>query len=577
MQPLNRKPQLVKPGQRQLPPDVINDLTRALIRQIRGDGSINVQYLDDRIMLSLSNPNPQFPDESLYTKQFVVLQEFDDYLLCTPYAPVSFDGANFAPPTYFQNLLAGNADTIYVAKPFLLQRAPWDQNINGQVNPVILNTDPSVSTANKSVIYKYTSIGYRKAYQAVTGAFFQNEFITPNYFLGDIITAGAVQSPISGPSGEQIEWMDMNTAARSWMGDAAGGTNIPPPTSGGGSNTVTDTITTVINVNKFVFVDNPAPTSYGTPTGIVTLGTSNVAIIDPFFNGTGLDINAENKEIQGQGYNPLGSTPTTPAWLYNTISLPLGAETTDVSGAIHMPTRQAFAIPFKFDEKRTVIGMAFFLNYTGSDPTDLGNPYAGYQFAAMALYPDVSRFSHFPTAPACMTPLMTLNTAGLAPVAVTRWYRLPVIGLGSGQYDPTGATPVSSMTPEPVTLGPGIVWAVVNAGFVPPLGMGLSTGAVDAIIAGYDDIDAMLGCTRNGVDSPTAYSWFANADGFGGLMAGRYSPPSSHIIGPDTGKEDPFNGYGNGASGAPLWASLPYLNKQVNDANYPPALGLIFG
>lgn len=218
------------PGQRSLSASELNTFFNSLPNLITGTKNrINVRKIGNQIAIDLAKDIPFVPPSSLL-KTFVVLEEKDDYLICTPYVYsdnyVQQYDPNLGIAQSIANAKAGldaagpgtGGDevvpiTMLVAKPWMLQRAPWDdqtiklRDVDTQynyINPVDSNPGSRTrSTDNEEVV----------------------EQITPQYFPGDIIVAwktntGLVTSVDDGsgdpPVYVPIIWMDQNVGGREW-------------------------------------------------------------------------------------------------------------------------------------------------------------------------------------------------------------------------------------------------------------------------------------------------------------------------------------------------------------------------
>jgi hypothetical protein len=170
-------PDNFRPGDKALSADDLNKLKEATFRSVTGAG-LSVQKFGDRLAI---RPNDGPSRIALVTQDFVVLDELDDYLLCTTYdypaTPQVYDP--------YLGISSPPESLIYVAKPFDLQLTPWE------------TTNPEYAATP----------------------------INPTYVAGDIIKGvkGATGYTATTPAGvtESITWMDMNTAGRN-----RGGVNI---------------------------------------------------------------------------------------------------------------------------------------------------------------------------------------------------------------------------------------------------------------------------------------------------------------------------------------------------------------
>lgn len=118
------KPHTVKPGQ-EITASLLNRLSAMVDRTLRGAGSVGVQDFGDRVTVTFDDSRPSLPSEANYLQQFVVILELDDLLVC-----VRYDEYRDATRSYYQvysNTLGLDDIAIYyVAKPYALQRTPWD-------------------------------------------------------------------------------------------------------------------------------------------------------------------------------------------------------------------------------------------------------------------------------------------------------------------------------------------------------------------------------------------------------------------------------------------------------------------
>lgn len=119
----------------QLGAKTLNAVKEIIPRLVIGSmGDINVNRFGDRISVGMAQDIPSIPESSLF-RTFVVREEFDDYLACEVYFQAE------EPPQMYDADLGdklqidqyGKDVTIYVAKPYLLQKTPWNgQTIDGQ-------------------------------------------------------------------------------------------------------------------------------------------------------------------------------------------------------------------------------------------------------------------------------------------------------------------------------------------------------------------------------------------------------------------------------------------------------------
>lgn len=201
MPDLNPKPDEFKPGQRQLSAKDLNDVSGALIREIRGDGkTIEVNKFGQRIVISaIDKVVPA--TSTVQVRSFVVRVIRNDYLVCIP-----FTFQEGVPQPHDSTLSASATNFICVAKPRLLQRTPFH--------------GLTVLLDGVSVTYTYqTTVGRR---QANTGSWQEFQRIVPPYFVGDIISArkgttGVTTTVADGSS--SVQWSDVNEAGRAWAAE----------------------------------------------------------------------------------------------------------------------------------------------------------------------------------------------------------------------------------------------------------------------------------------------------------------------------------------------------------------------
>src|SRR6185369_16130053 len=140
MPELDPKPHPFRPG---LPLSArsLNRTLESQFRQFRGNRTAQVADYGDRTVVGVNDRSTILPGAGNYLQQFVVLEEYDDLLLCTPLVlPTSSaplvtpnDGRTAMAPTY--SPLNGLTDPetqqpslarVWVAKPYALQRLPWE-------------------------------------------------------------------------------------------------------------------------------------------------------------------------------------------------------------------------------------------------------------------------------------------------------------------------------------------------------------------------------------------------------------------------------------------------------------------
>lgn len=195
---LPEKPAPLKAGDEQISASQFNRGFQMVPRHVAGAGGTEVEYYGDRMMIRTPKSAPNLPDISAYIATLVVLEELNDCLKCAGFrTPV--DGGGLWTFQEYDATLEATADFVcYVAKPYILQKSPW----NGQ-------------TLNGTTYSAYTLPGERTA---TTGGDAVQELIHPAYFPGDIIKAVKGVTGLYDPDGVLIIWQDENEAARRWQG-----------------------------------------------------------------------------------------------------------------------------------------------------------------------------------------------------------------------------------------------------------------------------------------------------------------------------------------------------------------------
>ena len=192
--------------QRQVTAEQLNRIRELSDRQLRGAGGTDVKDFGDRVTINTPDllPAAPLPDVSNYIAQFVILAEYDDYLACTPYiGKLSADGTHWIPQVYDASLGLGQPQITYIAKPYGLQRTPWD----GQT--VIYDN-------GQTITYNYVSAEKR---YASTGGATTVQTLMPGYAPGLLIFAVPSITGYQDPSGQMILWTDINDGGLFWSSD----------------------------------------------------------------------------------------------------------------------------------------------------------------------------------------------------------------------------------------------------------------------------------------------------------------------------------------------------------------------
>lgn len=177
-------------------------MRRAILRQVRGGDDVDVQYFGDRVVVRGTATGPTLPDVNNYATLFVVLKEYDDYLLCTPYQIPLTSDLSWEPPLYDKNRGSDriqNPVTAHVAKPYALQKTPWHNR--------------TVSGGGKTLTFSYPNANRRNVTDSDGNTYPQE--LEP-YWPGDVITAVQLPMGYKDPDGLPVVWLDLNSAGRSW-------------------------------------------------------------------------------------------------------------------------------------------------------------------------------------------------------------------------------------------------------------------------------------------------------------------------------------------------------------------------
>jgi hypothetical protein len=173
----------------------VNQIIKGGRRQISGPG---VQEYGDRVIVAPPTP---FSEKGLrqphsdFSQKFVVLNIYDDYLLCKVIEYGVAASGWWAPYSYQEVSAEPSHKFVYVAKPDEIRRSFWDGktiNVNGE-----------------TVTYAHVSEGVRTA-NGVT------ETLTQPYYLGCVITGAKGFSSANDNNDKPIDWTDANTAGRHW-------------------------------------------------------------------------------------------------------------------------------------------------------------------------------------------------------------------------------------------------------------------------------------------------------------------------------------------------------------------------
>jgi hypothetical protein len=264
---LPEKPPDFMPDEWAISAGALNKMIAAITRQFFGGKNVEVQYFGDRVRIGSKFDVPFRRDVAEYLCQFIVLEEFDDYLKCMPYV-IPVDTNSLLGHGVWQPYLLGNIHNhpiqgqnatvivdlsetipIYVAKPYALQKTPW-QFTNDQNSAFHSYTPPPSGTDDEDDVrdywtpyswhrgLKYTSRNRREVRLEPSVDARQDEvdkqIVNPPYIRNELIDARIGATSYYDPNGVPIAWTDINTAGRTWQSEhqqyyAFRVSNLPPP------------------------------------------------------------------------------------------------------------------------------------------------------------------------------------------------------------------------------------------------------------------------------------------------------------------------------------------------------------
>lgn len=204
---LGPKPYQFKPNQ-ELNAGVLNKLMALVDRSVRGESSVLVQDYGDRVTLTFNDTSPSLPATSNYLQQFVVLGELDDLLICCPFEFYRNNKLVY-PQVYSAALDQDSIPIVYVAKPYILQRTPWDGQdiiLGGFKSTSPLHSTTYAGNFTKYAVFYNVGIGQRQIYAA-------------SYYD----TVGALSIPTEVGVTYLFECWGGGAGGSSTMGDGGGG------------------------------------------------------------------------------------------------------------------------------------------------------------------------------------------------------------------------------------------------------------------------------------------------------------------------------------------------------------------
>lgn len=200
----NPKSEPFKPGMDAIPVGALNRLRDGMPRQLRGGGSVEVEAMGDRLIVRDRGDQRGVPDHGNYYAQFVVRQELDDCLLCTPFVqPVDGTSGMWEQHEYDPAFVGNGTMFVYVAKPFYLRKTPWD------------GKTVTVAGDDLDIAYHATNVGERTITDP--DGVVQTQKISPPYLQGDVIWALRGMTGVVSPGGVPAVWVDVNGASRQWV------------------------------------------------------------------------------------------------------------------------------------------------------------------------------------------------------------------------------------------------------------------------------------------------------------------------------------------------------------------------
>lgn len=179
-------------------------------RQILGGAGIQSHQFGDRLLISANEPFHSAA--GLQTREFVVKEEKDDYLICYPYCP-AWTGTNKTV-----------TDTeIAVAKPYLLQKTAWNnKKVLGHPGFIYEYLEP---TGTLEVVGYGKNLRKVKAESGSPTSLKEVQLTYPPYHTGQEQTPQDVLLCAVRPTGIELEedpkhpiqWIDLNIANRQWI------------------------------------------------------------------------------------------------------------------------------------------------------------------------------------------------------------------------------------------------------------------------------------------------------------------------------------------------------------------------
>lgn len=223
---LQDKPEPFRRGQRLLSERALNALRDAIPRAIRGLG---ISRHGDRITIN-NPPRQTTPEISEYLVQFVVIEEFHDYLIGFAIPRSIGPDGNYtlmdqdeleALVNQMTNLENTGPQIISVAKPYTLQREPLDNKAveyDYDEDHLLRETyrydenQVNVRTVERVKVPKVSSDENEEETLDST-----RQLIYPPYIPGSVLTATRIATGGKGQDELPVDWLDMNESGRTWQ------------------------------------------------------------------------------------------------------------------------------------------------------------------------------------------------------------------------------------------------------------------------------------------------------------------------------------------------------------------------
>lgn len=273
---LPEKPEPFRSGDDQISARALNSMVAAIARQLTGGTGTNVQYYGDRIVLDNEYVIPVRQDVTDFICQFIVMEEYDDYLMCIPFVqPVDefnkwypyihgnitdrdvngniifargYPGTGGFPlltqnNEYLRGARFVNNVVVYVAKPWDLRLTSYKYTASARIagEATLYNNVEGTYNINwpQRVYTKIEAVPNARNRRIVSnvgggsqfGRDVDNQIVSPPYITGCLIEARIGVTGVQGPDPGKVHvvgkekndspifWTDMNSAGRSWSSE----------------------------------------------------------------------------------------------------------------------------------------------------------------------------------------------------------------------------------------------------------------------------------------------------------------------------------------------------------------------